>query len=154
MTSQPDEREYKRISFAEIATKVSEELGIYEIWTISEIPLKVGISNNLRKRLKQHAASRDSGLKGLGCNPTQPAHLISKASILAKHLYFDSALTVTGDYDLSTEIGRKTYLSEKCYIKFCVMKKRDDARALEKQLEKSDKFRYARKVRIIERAAN
>jgi hypothetical protein len=65
----PVEDEYKRISFAEIAKEVDEVPGIYEIWTQSEIPLKVGISKNLRKRLKQHAASRDSGLKGLDSNP-------------------------------------------------------------------------------------
>lgn len=147
----PVEDEYKRISFAEIAKEVDEVPGIYEIWTQSEIPLKVGISKNLRKRLKQHAASRDSGLKGLDSNPEQPAQLTSKGSILAKHLYFDRVLTETKDYDLTTEVGRKTYLDKKCYIKIRVTKTRNKARELERPLEKSGKFRYARKVQIIEK---
>ena len=109
----PVEDEYKRISFAEIAKEVDEVPGIYEIWTQSEIPLKVGISKNLGKRLEQHAASRDSGLKGLDSNPEQPAQLTSKGSILAKHLYFDRVLTETKDYDLTTEVGK--YLNKEGY---------------------------------------
>lgn len=147
-----DENEYKQIRFNKIIkNEVRNGPGIYEIWTDSGIRLKVGISKNLRKRLKQHAASRDSGLKGLGSNPTEPAHLTSKASILAKHLYFDRDLTETNDYDLTTEAGRNKYLADKCCIKFLVTKTRDEARELEKALEKSGEFRYARKVRIIEK---
>lgn len=145
-----NQNQYQRISFTEIAEKVREEPGIYEIWTESGNRLKVGISKNLRKRLKQHAASRDSGLKGLDSNPTEPAHITSKASILAKHLYFDRALDEARGYNLRSGKERKNFLAEKCYIKFLVTKTRDEARRLEIEMEKSGEFRYTREVRIIE----
>lgn len=147
----PVEDEFNRISFAEITSEVPKAPGIYEIWTKSEIPLKVGISKDLRKRLKQHAASRDSGLKvekGLDGIPTDPAHITSKGSILAKHLFFDRALA-GNEYDLTTEAERQKYLQDKCYIRFLVTATRDEARRLEKTLEKSGKFRYARIVQKI-----
>jgi hypothetical protein len=152
MKNSPDKIEYDQTRFNKITMhEVRNGPGIYEIWTDSGIRLKVGISKNLRKRLKQHAASRDSGLKGLDSNPTEPAHITSKASILAKHLYFDRDLAETSGYHLSTEMGRNKYLAEKCYIKFLVTRTLDDARELERPLEKSGEFRYARKVRIIEK---
>ena len=150
MTNLLNATERDRICFTEIATKIQDEPGIYVIWMQSGIPLKVGIARNLRRRLKTHAVSRDSGLKGLEANPMHPRDLTSKASILAKHLYFDRALTVASTYDLRTENGRKKFLAEKCYITFQVTKTRDEARELEKQLEKTGAFRYAHAVRTIE----
>ena len=110
----------------------------------------MGVSNNLIKRLKQHAASRDSGLKFLVSNPTEPAHITSKSSILAKHLYFDRVLEEARGYDLRSGDGRKKFLAEKCYIKFLVTKTREEARVLEKKLEKSNQFRYTRKFIYLE----
>jgi excinuclease UvrABC nuclease subunit len=146
------QNQYQRISFSEITGKVGEEPGIYEIWTESGSRLKVGISQNLRKRLKQHAASRESGLKNLCSNPKKPADITSKASILAKHLYFDRALPEAMGYDLCSGDERKKFLAEKCYIKFLVTKTRDEARKLEIEMEKTGEFRYTRKVQIIEKS--
>lgn len=140
---------YTTISFAAIGTAVKNEPGIYEIWTKTGVPLKVGISKNLKKRLKQHAASPDC-LRNDAIDPSQPEHLISKKSILAKHLYFDHAIADLVRYDLTTKEGRRAYLASECKIKFQVTKNREEARALEKLLEESGKFRYARKVRVIE----
>lgn len=154
MKNPSDKNEYKLISFAKFAEndkEIDKAPGIYQILTESGAKLKVGISNNLRKRLKQHAASRDSGLEKKVLDPTEPAHLTSKGSILAKHLYFDRDLTGSNEYDLTREAGRNKYLADKCYISFLVTTTRDEARELEKPLEKSGDFRYARKVRKIKK---
>ena len=51
------------VQFYEITEKVSQNTGTYEIWTKSGTCLKVGISVNLRKRLLQHYASKQSSLR-------------------------------------------------------------------------------------------
>lgn len=141
---------YTTITFAEVETKVSNVPGIYEIWTNTEVPLKVGISKDLKNRLKQHGASPDC-LKINSITPLHPGHLVSKKSILAKHLYFDRALVDMARYNLKTREGRKSFLANECKIKFQYTKNREEARMLEKFLEKSGGFRYSRKIRVIDK---
>jgi uncharacterized protein (DUF4415 family) len=138
----------KRIRFAEIEREVPAKPGIYEIYTDTGIPLKVGVSANLRKRLLQHRASRQSGLrlKPLGQHHN-PDHIKSKSSILAKHLYFDR--TITADYDLTSESGRRMFLERNCYIRFEIRPSRSDARELEMRREVHGSYRYMRKVAIL-----
>jgi len=132
---------YQTIRFNEIEDKIPKGPGIYEIYTDSGIALKVGISSNIRKRLLQHRASRQNRLKlKPGGNRLNPNDVLSKESILAKHLYYDS--TVTKEYNLATENGRKAFLSDKCYIRFKETETKAEARRMEKQLEMSGQFRY------------
>lgn len=106
--------------------------------------LKVGISKNLRQRLKTHARSRQSGLLGPDGDWDDPDVVRSKASILTKHLYFDSSLTA--DFELTKEGGRMCFLFEKCKIRFEVTESRHKARELESALEKVSKYRYCGRV--------
>lgn len=135
----------KKIRFCEIEVEVPAEPGIYKIYTDTGIPLKVGIGGNLRKRLLQHRASRDSCLRvkpgGMRCNPDD---VVSKGSVLAKHLYYDRSITT--DYDLKVQAGRRSYLIENCYIIFNLTVNKEAARALEKHQEKSGSFRYVDRV--------
>src|SRR5258708_6120575 len=98
----------KTIRFDQIESCIQEGPGIYEIHTDTGIPLKVGIGGSLRKRLSQQRASRQSCLK---LKPSghwsRPDDVKAKGSILAKHLYFDHAITC--DYDLRTEAGRRGF---------------------------------------------
>ncbi len=131
-----------KIRFNEIEDVVPlDKPGIYEIHTIAGVPLKVGISGNLRKRLLQHRASRQSGLrlKPSG-NFSNPSDVASKASVLAKHLYYDRS--ITSKYDLTTEAGRRSFLQECCYIIFDVTEDRIEAKDIERQREENDSFRY------------
>ena len=117
--------------------------GIYEIHTRSGKPLKVGISVNLRKRLKQHAKSAQNRLKlKLNGSWSNPSDVISKGSILAKHLYFDRALIDAEIFDLRTERGRQEFLSKECYVMFTATTGRESARELEKVSESKGTFRY------------
>lgn len=73
--------------------------GVYEIHGRNGMALKVGIASNLRRRLQNHRASRDSGLRlKAGGSWNNPDDVESHSSILAKHLYYDS--TITTAYDL------------------------------------------------------
>ena len=130
-----------KIRFSEIERIVPAQAGIYEIHTFAGTPLKVGISGNLRRRLLQHRASRQSALKlkagGQRCNPSD---VQSKGSILAKHLYYDTSLVA--DYDLKLEAGRQMFLEEKCYFIFDLTANRAEARELEKLREHQSQFRY------------
>src|SRR5208283_3689809 len=134
----------RKIRFSDIESIVPAQAGIYEIHTFTGIPLKVGISANLRKRLIQHRASRQSALKlkagGQRCNPSD---VQSKSSILAKHLYYDTSLIA--DHDLQSEAGRRTFLEEKCYFVFELTGNRAKARDLEKMRERQLQFRYVGK---------
>ncbi|MGA4069393.1 hypothetical protein ACI2T9_23160 [Ralstonia nicotianae] len=121
--------------------------GIYEIHTIAGVPLKVGISGNLRKRLLQHRASRQSGLRLKPSGDfSNPSDVKSKASILAKHLYFDR--TITAEYDLTNEAGRRSFLQDRCYIIFEVTKDRVEARDIERQREENSSFRYVGECQV------
>jgi hypothetical protein len=138
---------YERIKFADIATAVPDGPGIYQIWHYGSDLLKVGIGTNLRKRLQKHRASRDSALKlKPGGTPGNPDDLVSKGSILAKHLYFDQGLVKK--YDLTTEDGRRRFLEDECEITIYRTESKEKARELEKALEASGKVRYQGKVRV------
>ena len=158
MTSNPDLTLAKFLSaempathaltkFADIDKSVPDGPGIYRIWTFCGEALKVGISTNLRERLRKHRASRSSALKlKPGGNPENPDDWVSKASILAKHLYFDR--TLTKEFDLTTENGRRCFLEKACEITFFQTASKEKARELEKTLERSEMFRYQGKVRV------
>jgi len=97
----------QKIRFSDIESIVPAKAGIYEMHTLTGIPLKVGISVNLQERLMQHRASRQSALKlKAGGERSNPKDVQSKSSILAKHLYYDTSLVA--DYDLKSEAGRRT----------------------------------------------
>lgn len=137
---------YVKVNFMEIKIKVPTKPGLYEIYTIDNIPLKVGISNNLQKRLLNHYASRQNALKlKLNGDWSKPADVTSKSSILAKHLYFSD---LSKDYNLKTEEGRHRFLEESCFIKFFVTESKEEARALEKIIEASGKFPFVGKTLI------
>lgn len=115
--------------------------GLYEIHTITGIPLKVGISKNLCKRLIQHRASRQSGLKlKPGGTWADPRDVESKKSVLAQHLYFDAQ--ISSSVDLTSEAGRREFLENFCVIVIELTDSLDAARALEKSRELSGIFRY------------
>ena len=139
---------HARIAFADIDESIPAGPGIYQIWTICGDALKVGISTNLRKRLRKHRASRDSGPKPKpGGDPGTPDGCISKASIIAKHLYFDQ--TLAKEFDLTKESERKRFLDEYCRITFRPTRSKEEARALEKELEQRPRtFRYQGRVRM------
>lgn len=138
-----------RISFDKISESISNSPGIYEIWTKSGIGLKVGISLNILKRLKDHAASRASGLKKKPTSDNKnlkPNDFISKKSILAKHLYFDKTIVSRSAsqkvYDLTSENGRRDFLRDCCYVIFEQTTSTAEAREKEKEREESGIFRY------------
>lgn len=143
----------ERIGFHELAKHVGAETGVYQIWTHSGIGLKVGIADNLRERLCKHAASRNSGLriKGSagsvndGMSNLKPSDVVSKASILAKHLYFDHSLS--DKFDFTTQEGRCSFLRDQCYVVVQKVGNRAEAREIELQLEKSEKFRFVGRVK-------
>ncbi len=132
-----------RIKFGDIET-VPTAPGFYEIHSNNGVPLKVGIGANLRRRLRQHRESRQKylKLKPGGCW-SNPDHVMSKRSILAKHLYFEEPKK---NYDLKTENGRREFLSKECYIFFRVTISRAEARELEKISEREGRFRYMGRV--------
>jgi len=136
-----------RIRFSEIERSVPVRPGIYEIHTDNGLPLKVGVGGDIRKRLLQHRESRQDRLKlREGGDRSNPNDVSSKQSILAKHLYYDRS--VTTEYDLTSEFGRRAFLLEKCYITFDVTATRADALKLEKERERLGCFRYVGRVVI------
>jgi hypothetical protein len=121
--------------------------GLYEIQTLSGTRLKVGIAGDVAKRLSDHRASRDSGLKLTpGGDRSNPSDVRSKKSILAKHLYYDE--TIAPDYDLKSENGRRRFLEESCRIFVEPTKSRTEAGLLEKLREATGDFRYVGIVRV------
>ena len=127
---------FTRVSFAEIKDRVPKGPGIYKIYTSDHKPLKVGIAANLQKRLTQH---RDSRQKYLQLKPggswANPADVVSKRSILAKHLFFASR-------KLRTELGRQQFLLRECYVLFLPTSTRAEAREMERQIEREGRFLY------------
>jgi len=136
----------KKFRFDEIEQYVRKrQPGLYEISTLSGVNLKVGISVNLLNRLKAHRASRNSGLKlKPGGSWDNPSDVLSKKSILAKHLFFDRA--ISSSYNLRTESGRREFLQQECVISVVLTKTKADAREIEKKREVSGDFRYVGKV--------
>lgn len=137
--------DFHRTSFTDIEIEVPESPGIYEIYNLDNVPLKVGISVNLRRRLRQHRQSKQKYLslrtEGDWSNPTD---VRSTRSILTKHLYFS---TVDG-FNLELEADRQRYLVEHCYILFKVTESREVAREIEKRLEAEGRFRFTGRVQL------
>jgi len=132
--------------FSEIPTEVRGRPGLYEI-RCGRVLLKVGISGNLGTRLKQHRDSLQRRLVGpAGKLWKHPDLVVSKASVLAKHLYFDE--TIAPDYQLRTESGRQRFLEEKCQVRWQIHEDRESAKRLEATLEKSCGYRYRGRVQI------
>lgn len=135
----------QRIAFRDIDTLDTKRPGVYEVHTRSGAAA-VGIAADLKKRLRQHRASRDSALKlkseGDRKNPND---VLSKQSILAKHLYYDSEIAPA--FDLTTELGRQRFLQTECVVHYEYTATRDAAREFEKRREASGRFRYVGRVR-------
>jgi hypothetical protein len=133
--------------FSDIESQVEHQPGVYEIHTASGIPLKVGIARDLLARLRRHRASRQSGLRARGCeldDATDPSQVVSKASILAKHLFFDASLT--RGYALRTEPGRQEFLERCCTVRVHPCRTRHEAREIERAMERGRQFRYQGRV--------
>lgn len=135
-----------RFRFAEIEQHVKAgQPGLYEIFTLSGIALKVGISVDLLGRLKDHRASRDSGLKlKPGGSWDCPTDVKSKKSVLAHHLFFDYA--ITDSYDLRTESDRREFLKQECVVSVMFTDTKADAKKVEKEREASGEFLYVGNV--------
>jgi hypothetical protein len=143
----------RMIRFSEIDERVCARPGVYEIHTIGGLPLKVGIGSNLLCRLRSHRASRQSGLRTALADlrrASNPGQVVSKASILAKHLFFDAA--IAPGYDLRSERGRREFLETQCRVsvEYCVS--REEAAQIERERERTARFRYCRKVVVYPRA--
>jgi hypothetical protein len=129
-----------KIRFSEIEIAVPPTSGLYEIVTDEGKLLKVGISGNLRKRLVQHRQSKQSRLKlKEGGDWSNPNDVMSKQSILAKHLFFHSP---TPGYDLKTESGRQSFLEQRCHVLVIVTSTREEAREMEKLKEQSGAYQF------------
>lgn len=136
-----------KVRFEEIENRIPSGPGLYEIHTDTGIALKVGIGVNLRKRLRQHLASRQSCLRlKSGGERRNPDDVVSKGSILAKHLYYDQSIAPM--YDLRSEDGRRRFLFEKCHIVFRTTNTKQAARELEKLHECGGAFRYMGRVTV------
>jgi len=134
---------FSRVGFADIETKVPDGPGLYLICS-GEERLKVGIGASLRKRLRQHLASRQRCLHlKPGGSWANPRDIVRKQSILAKHLFFSERRT---DYDLKTEQGRREFLLNECYVLFLSTRTRAEAREMEQRLEHEGGFQYAGQV--------
>ena len=134
-------------SFGSALEAARRKPGLYEI-RMGEVLLKVGIASNLQRRLRQHARSSQKRLKSLVGSKTGkrrlPSEVASKGSILAKHLYFDRS--VTRNYDLRTEDGRRSFLENQCQVRFQETGTRDEAKRRERNLEATKKYRYVGRV--------
>ena len=142
-----------RINFDEIEANIQNKPGYYEIHTKQGIALKVGIGVNIRKRLINHRASRQSALRhaqgGGIVDPNDilnPNDVKSKSSILAKHLYFDE--TIAPNYNLKKQKCRRAFLIENCYIEFLETETKAIAREIEIDRENTGLFRYVGIVEI------
>lgn len=133
------------LKFSEVKDKVSASPGMYEIYTSNGIALKVGIAKDLKSRLRAHGKSRQNRLKLKDSDAGYVlGNVVSKQSILAKHLYFDDGITT--EYDLTNEVGRASYLENECFIKITYTATKEDARLIEKVAEASGVFRYVGRV--------
>lgn len=138
-----------KLSIASAVEQAPNSPGFYRIYLHSGLLLKVGIGSNLKRRLRSHAASRDSGLKirpDANLQNLVPSDITSKSSILAKHLYFDGALTKS--YDLKTELGRRRFLFEQCYLFVQATDSVEMARAIESKYEDPNVVRYVGLVKV------
>lgn len=148
----------QRIQFKKLKRDVEKDVGLYGIFfrdrTGKVEGLKVGISKNLKRRLDSHFESRDSALKrkdGLKMTPEYsdgPDGLVSKGSILAKHLFFDDELGREFNVNLKTKTGRKEFLNSHCFVLVQRTQSKKAAKVMENELEASNLFRYVREVII------
>ncbi len=105
---------------------VPEKPGLYEIYRDDGIPLKVGRSGNLRRRLmSNHRKSNTHN------------------TILACHMKLDE--TLTPEYNFAKRSQRQKFLKEECYILWEVIEDEKELRRREKELETTGKFRYTGK---------
>ncbi|WP_323016879.1 hypothetical protein [Castellaniella sp.] len=132
-------KDFARANFVDIEEVIPTRPGIYGIYTLDNTPLKVGISVNLRRRLRQHKESKQKylSLRPNGCWEN-PADVKSTRSILAKHLYFWAA----DGFNLKCETDRQRYLLDNCYILFKTTESREEAREIEKRLEATGGFQF------------
>lgn len=145
----------KLIDFDKLANALDGP-GIYEIWLRPNIALKVGIASSLRKRLTIHMQSLQRRLK-LKRNGhwSRPDDVLSKGSILAKHLYFDGE--IAPNLNLKSEGDRQVFLRKRCEIRYRETGTREAARKIEITLEQSGAYRYVDRVRrrrVRERCAS
>ena len=127
-------------------SRVPAAAGLYEIYLRSGRGLKVGTSSNLRRRLGQHARSKQNRLiLKPGGNWNRPADVCSKQSILAKHLFFDR--TIAPRHNLKNEGDRRGFLRDDCIVCYAPMPL-TQAKARESLREKSGKFRYVGRARV------
>jgi len=134
-------------AFAVIPNGIPEKPGIYDIRIRGGDWLKVGIAKNLRTRLQTHRASRQSGLKlKPGGQRSRPVDVVSKSSVLAKHLYYDNS--VAPDYNLRSETGRRSFLDCECEVRIKVITDVRELKRIEKKREKSGRYRYVGRVLI------
>ena len=134
--------------FAEVEKRIEPGLsGLYMIHLRDGLPLKVGIATDLRRRLRHHRQSPDSGLRlKAGGDRSRPEDVKCSRSILGKHLYYDEA--IGPGYDLRTEAGRQRFLQERCVVSVQLTPTRAEARGIERTLEASGGFRYVGAVRV------
>jgi hypothetical protein len=139
----------KTLKFSEIKRFIPRHVtGVYEIHTVRGVALKVGISTNLRRRLRHHGQSLQSGLTFKAAHSAQhPREVTSHRSILAKHLYFDRSIAPR--YNLRSETGRQKFLEKNCRVRIKLTSSEAAARRIETRQERSERFRY--RGRVIER---
>lgn len=132
---------------------VADSPGLYEIFLIDGTKLKVGISENVRRRLLDHAKSYQSGLKlksefeSFSLDEAAPFMIDSKKSILAKHLFFDREFAEKFNVDLKSQTGRREFLAKYCLVQVWPFNSKIDARRLEERKEKAGGYRYAKEIR-------
>jgi hypothetical protein len=131
--------------FSEIPDDLRGRPGIYEIRSDLTL-LKVGMSVDLYRRLRDHARSPQRGLKGSAEPWENPSQVASKRSILAKHLYFDRS--IAPEFDLRTEDGRRSFLETRCMVRYQVLPTEEAALAREQEMEERGGYRYLGDVLI------
>jgi hypothetical protein len=130
-----------QIRFGAISSLDRRRPGLYEIHSDAGVALKVGIGADVRKRLFKHARSLQSRLiLKPGGSWDNPRDVVSKASILAKHLYFDRDLRTS--CDLTTEPGRQQFLHQDCFVIVEYADNREELLVEERHREMSNAFRY------------
>lgn len=108
------------------SSDIPEKPGLYEIYCNDGTPLKVGISDNMYRRLmRNHRRSNTNN------------------STLARHMELDK--TLTSEYDFGNRAQRRKFLENECYILWEVVEDGEELRQREKELENTGKFRYTGK---------
>jgi hypothetical protein len=105
------------------SSSVPAKPGLYKIYRNDGMPLKVGISENLRRRLMSN-------------------HRLSNThnSTLACHMELDESLAP--NYNFAQRSERRKFLENECYILWEVIEDKKTLKQREQELEKAGKFRY------------